>query len=401
MKYEGVNDEGKILAKGVETARRDNCQMVVDCMTAIMQKLFVEGDKDGAVAALHATLRDLIAGRMDIGKLVISKAISKENYKNEPPHLAVARKMKARDPSYESGPAERIPFVVVANGGKTVAERAEDPLWSIKQQMALDLDYYIMKQLAGPVARILMWVYGSGQDKHTVEKYEQHLRDVQEKIPDDFTRIKKAREGLVKQIKLMQEHVIKHFFGGSALSVFPRKIQSTAGRKGSIDSFFRASTKKRCIHGNDSKSCEACTRRCDGCKNELGEYESLCPRCNPHCTRCGGVVAQVSEGDGLCIPCAEHLCQRCSTALAPEQQFGLCKECDTREQIRKRHKITLINTTGDIEDLVKQAAEAKLKCDKCRGYSDETEIKCVQKDCLTLYRRATLEMRIKNTVVVA
>ena len=397
MKYEGVADKGKILAKGVETARRDNCQMVVDCMNAIMQKLFVEGDREGAVAALNATLRDLMGGKMDIGKLVISKAISKEFYKNDPPHLTVARKMKQRDPSYESGPAERIPFVIVANGSKTVTDRAEDPLWSIKHQIPLDLDYYIQNQLAGPVARIMMWIFASSQDKHTVEKYEQHLRDVQEKIPDDFVRVNKARVELVKNIDLMKEHTIQHFFGPAALAAFPRKIQSTAGRKGAIDSYFKRSAvpNKRCSHGViiATTVCPQCTRKCEKCNETLMPEEKACFKCNPRCVQCNNDVASDS---GLCKCCNDHLCSDCYTALPADKSYGRCRDCETSVQIHKRHKITGVNTSVEIEDLIKQSVEAKLKCDKCRGYADETEIKCVQKDCLNLYCRATLETRIKN-----
>ena len=404
MKYEGVDDKGKILAKGVETARRDNCQMVVECMNNVMAKLFPSDgkvDKDGALQVIWDVLRDLMAGKTDIGKLVITKAISKSNYKNDPPHLVVARKMQARDPSYEAGPAERIPFVIVSNGGKSVTERAEDPLWAIKQQIPIDLDYYIMNQLAGPVARILMWMHASPQDLHTMHACEQHFRDTQEKLAGDFTRISTAHKELVKSIKTMQEHTIQQLFGPNSLSKFPRKIQSTAGKRGSIDSFFTTKKKqnKRCIHGNDPPACAKCLNHCEKCGNELGEEDGICPKCNPACIRCQRPVERVVDGN-ICIPCAEHRCRACSEPLDPDQKDGcLCKGCDARFQVRKRHRITLATTTTpDIEDLVKQAAEAKLKCDKCRGYADETEIRCVQKDCNNLYRRATLETRMKNLI---
>ena len=403
MKYEGVNDKGKILAKGVETARRDNCKMVVDCMNAMVDLLFGKGDKDGAIAVLHSTLRDLMGGTMDIGKLVISKAISKENYKNEPPHLAVARKMKSRDPSYEAGPAERIPFVVVSNGGKNVTERAEDPLWSIKQQIPLDLDYYVQKQLAGPVSRILMWIYGSAQDLHTVKKCEDHYRVVQEKLSGDIVRITAARKEFVKAIKVMQQHTVHHFFGPGAMAAFPRKLHSTAGRRGSIDSFFKSARTKRCRHGNEPSKCDECEQgsKCPQCGARFAEDDQVCNSCTPVCLHCSRHVPSDHLLDGnVCVSCVEHRCPSCSAALPSDQPAsGLCKECDAKIQIRKRHRIGRVNCTADIEDLVRQAAEAKLKCDKCRGYADEREIGCVQKDCLNLYRRATLETRIKNLVI--
>lgn len=305
-KYEGVKDKGKVLAKGVEIARRDNCGMVVKCMTGVVDAFLLEGDEKKALGMIESTLRDLLGGRTDLGDLVVSKAITKEEYatKGIPAHVAVAKRMQARDPSYEAGPAERIPYVIVANGGRTVAERAEDPLWAINHQMPLDVTYYVDKQLAGPVARILMWKYGSAQDKHCIETVEAQLRELQERgDPESYearTRINACHKALVKSIKMMQDHVVERFFGPAALAKYPRKIQNTSSKKGAIDSFF------------------------------------------------------------------------------------------------KRDAAPKASAAADIEDLTKQAAEAKLKCDKCRGYSDEVEIRCVCKDCATLFKRASLNVRIKN-----
>ena len=379
MKYEGVNDTGKILAKGVEIARRDNCEMVVDCMTLMVKKLFTDADKDGAVQILKDTLRDLMGGKVDIGRLVISKAISKEDYKTDPPHVAVAHRMKLRDPSYEAGTAERIPYVIAANGGKSVAERAEDPLWLINHHIGIDLDYYIQNQLAGPVSRILMWIYGCAQDKHTISKYEDELRRLEE--AGAYT--KKTEDGLKKAIKLMQDHTISHFFGPAALSAFPRKIQSTAAKKGAIDSFFRRATPavKRCVHGEPVDSC---------------------PVCNPMvpasvCILCARKTIHMGEGN-ICIACAQHRCFHCLAPLAATAQTSTsCPVCLVIESLRKRYRLSdSPSKNSDIEDLLKKAAEAKLQCDKCRGYADETEISCFQKDCCNLYKRATLDIMIKN-----
>ena len=80
---------------------------------------------------INDTLRELLGGRVDISDLVITKAISKDEYKGKPAHVAVAEKMKKRDPSYGCGSGERIPFVVTINGGKKLFEKADDPLWVI------------------------------------------------------------------------------------------------------------------------------------------------------------------------------------------------------------------------------------------------------------------------------
>ena len=304
-KYEGVDDKGKVLAKGVEIARRDNCGMVVKCMSGVVDAFLLQGDEPKALGTIDSTLRELLGGRTDLGDLVVSKAITKEEYvKTIPAHVAVAKRMQLRDPSYEAGPAERIPYIIVANGGRTIADRAEDPLWAINHQMPLDVTYYVENQLAGPVARILMWKYGSEQDKHCIEAAEQQLRALQEKgeaqSGEERTRVINAHKALVKSMAIMQKHVVERFFGPAALARYPHKVQNTSGRKGAIDSFF------------------------------------------------------------------------------------------------KRDAARSATASADIEDLQKQAAEAKTKCDKCRGYADEVEIKCVCKECINLYKRASIAVRIKN-----
>jgi len=49
---------------------------------------------------------------------------------------------------------ERIPFVIVA-GKDLFVNRAEDPEYVRQHNLALDVDYYIQKQLLPPVERIL------------------------------------------------------------------------------------------------------------------------------------------------------------------------------------------------------------------------------------------------------
>lgn len=127
----GPTAEPYLDVKGIEVARRDNCQMVVKTMTALLDKLILEDKPVEALDIINDTLRELLGGRVDISDLVITKAIAKDDYKGKPAHVAVAEKMKKRDPSYECNSGERIPFVVTINGGTKLYEKADDPLWVI------------------------------------------------------------------------------------------------------------------------------------------------------------------------------------------------------------------------------------------------------------------------------
>lgn len=204
-----------------------------------------------------------------------------------------------------------------------------------------------------------MWILGHSDDMDSISKSENYLRKVQAATPDDIVVIAAAKKQLVKCIETMQKHVQAKLFGPSALSVHVRKIQSTAGQKGKIDSFF-----SRVVPKALSPS----------------PIMPKCPKCN-----------RESANAIICSFCAAHICFSCK---APVSDHGPCETCG--RQIELRRKAIAAVACSDVEDIVALAAEAKAKCDKCRGYTDETEIKCVQKDCPNLYKRATLAARLKK-----
>ncbi len=223
----------------------------------------------------------------------------------------------------------------------------------------MDYDYYIQNQLAGPCSRILMWILGPPEEMEAIRLSENYLRKVQDDGAGPV-HIEAAKKQLVKGIETMQKHVQLRFFGPSALSVHVRKVQSTAGQKGKIDSFFSRPKPTAVVAEN-----------------------------MPKCAGCG--VKTVLDAAGKCIHCASHVCYACK---APVEDHGPCPKCAV--SIGLRRKAIAASAMSDIEDIEAMAAEAKAKCDKCRGYTDETEIKCVQRDCSNLYRRATLASRLKK-----
>ena len=353
----GPTAEPYLDVKGIEVARRDNCHMVVKTMKSLLDKLILENKTPEALSIINDTLRELLGGRVDISDLVVSKAISKPDYAGNPAHVAVAERMKKRDPSYECASGERIPYVITLNGGTKMFEKADDPLWVINHSIQLDYDYYIHNQLAGPCSRILMWILGHPDDMAAIKLAENYLRKVQEEKAHDIV-IVAARKQLAKCMETMQKHVQAKLFGPSALSVHIRKVQSTATQKGKIDSFFSRVATKPIVQ------------------------EPKCVKCNH---------ASPLDADGICSYCYAHVCYACK---GPVEDHGPCVKCAVSVDLRQ--KSIAASAVADIEDLEALAAEAKAKCDKCRGYTDETEIKCTQKDCVNLYKRATLAARLKK-----
>ena len=69
--------------------------------------------------------------------------------------MELAERMRKRDEGTAPHIGDRIPYVIVvgAKGSKNF-ENSEDPIEVLEKGIPIDFDYYIEKQLKGPLARI-------------------------------------------------------------------------------------------------------------------------------------------------------------------------------------------------------------------------------------------------------
>jgi hypothetical protein len=385
----GPTAKAELAYKGVELARRDNCPLVAELMTAVIAEIMSTGDAKKARVCVDNTLRKLLGGRVDIGKLVVTKSISKDDYKSDPIQLVVAKRMAARDPSYEYGVGERIPYVIVRRPGKTLADRAEDPLWAISHGMGVDEMYYINNQLAAPVSRILMWTMLSSDERKAVDTHEKAIRAAEE----TGANVEPVKKKLTKLMEKLREKVQNTLFGPGALAAHPRKVERS--EKHGIGAFFTpVSTCPVCRHPLDKAGkCKGCSEaKCRECKGSVPPGTELCDKCESEmtpCARCYRGFKKLAD-ETMCKTCSSGMCWRCSTPTRDCE--GLCQECRRFHGTLTAGKAAMV--AGDIEDMEAQAAELKAKCDKCRGYPSD-EINCVARDCPTLYQRATVAVRIK------
>jgi DNA polymerase I len=77
----------------------------------------------------------------------------KESYKSKQPHITVVEKIRSRG-GIVPAIGDRVPFVIIAGKGLFV-DSAEDPEYVREHNIALDVNYYIQKQILPPVERIL------------------------------------------------------------------------------------------------------------------------------------------------------------------------------------------------------------------------------------------------------
>jgi DNA polymerase delta subunit 1 len=67
----------KIDKKGFESVRRDNCYLIREMLENILDLLLCKNDTDGIAVYVKKIIGNLVQNKIDISKLVITKAISK------------------------------------------------------------------------------------------------------------------------------------------------------------------------------------------------------------------------------------------------------------------------------------------------------------------------------------
>jgi len=165
--------------KGIETKRRDNCLWVKNTLQKSLDHLLIDGDPTLAKSFIQNSIRRLMANKVDISELVISKQMKKiESYTNKQPHTELAIRMEKRKPGSAPATGDRVPFVYIKKGKKAKAhEKSEDPLYVLENDLPIDTDHYINTQLKKPIERLFEPILGDktsslfhGDHSRTVKK---------------------------------------------------------------------------------------------------------------------------------------------------------------------------------------------------------------------------------------
>ncbi|KFA63216.1 hypothetical protein S40285_04923 [Stachybotrys chlorohalonatus IBT 40285] len=156
----------KMDTKGIETVRRDNCMLVQTVIEKVLRMILIDKDEVGAQEYVKKTIADLLQNKVDMSKLVITKALTKDDYESKQAHTAVAERMKERDKGSAPGLGDRVAYVMVrAEKGAKNFEKSEDPLYVLEHNVPIDTKYYLDNQLAKPLARIFDAILGENKSK--------------------------------------------------------------------------------------------------------------------------------------------------------------------------------------------------------------------------------------------
>lgn len=149
---------------GVESVRRDNAPVVGSTVKRIIELLLEDRNPQAARDYVRDVVRKLRRRELAMDQLTITQGIAKEHYKDKQPHVEVNKKIIARakgdvNAGYRVG--ERVPYVVCnITTGKNykVSENAEDPQFAEKNDIPINVEYYLQK-MEKPVRKIMDKVF--------------------------------------------------------------------------------------------------------------------------------------------------------------------------------------------------------------------------------------------------
>ncbi|CBF78614.1 hypothetical protein AN7325.2 [Aspergillus nidulans FGSC A4] len=103
----------KMDTKGIETVRRDNCLLVQNVIETVLHKILIDRDVEAAQEYVKDTISDLLQNKIDMSKLVITKALTKDSYTAKQAHVELAERMRKRDAGSAPTLGDRVAYVIV------------------------------------------------------------------------------------------------------------------------------------------------------------------------------------------------------------------------------------------------------------------------------------------------
>jgi DNA polymerase I len=157
LSYEKSNGKWveEFVMKGIETVRRDWCDLSTKVLFEVLNILLKEQDTKKALRFVKDTLQKIEKNQIPMEDLVITKSISKSisSYKGVQPHVELVKKMRKRSPATAPGIGDRVSYVIV-KGLQLMSDRAEDPGYVKQHDLSLDSKYYAESQILPPIERV-------------------------------------------------------------------------------------------------------------------------------------------------------------------------------------------------------------------------------------------------------
>jgi len=207
MLYETDPKKGKLKYMGLSIKRRDSCDYLKDVYGGILNILMKENDIMKSVEFLNRCLEELVAGRVPMDKLTITRALS-SYYKNPQTiaHRVLADRIGKRDPGNKPKPGDRLKFVFFENpAAKLQGEKIELPEYIVSEHLKIDYAHYITRQLMKPLQQLyglgLEQIWEHQKKQLAIRTHKKDVADLRKRFPDQETFAKKHDDFCSKKVK--------------------------------------------------------------------------------------------------------------------------------------------------------------------------------------------------------
>ena len=159
-RYALLDRKGNLLIRGLETVRKDWCNLAKDLQRKVLEFVLKENNIQEAIAFTKKIIQDLKKGKVKLKDLVIYEQLTKPiyMYKTISPHVACAKKIQEKRGNVEPG---TIIMFVISKQGNSISEKAIPVEWAKIND--IDIDYYIHHQIVPAALRILA-VFGINKE---------------------------------------------------------------------------------------------------------------------------------------------------------------------------------------------------------------------------------------------
>jgi len=201
MLYETDPNKGKLKYMGLSLKRRDACDYLKDTYGGILNLLVKQNNLEGSINFLNDSLNDLIAGKVPMDKLTITRAL-RSDYKNpnQIAHKVLANRIGERDPGNKPKPGDRVKYLFVVNDKPKalMGERIETPEFIVSSKVKIDYTHYITNQLMKPLQQLfglaveLIWAHQ--RKPSAIKTYKKDIEIMEKECCGDWELYMKKKE---------------------------------------------------------------------------------------------------------------------------------------------------------------------------------------------------------------
>tara|TARA_R110002074_G_scaffold80133_8_gene180392 strand:- start:667 stop:2793 length:2127 start_codon:yes stop_codon:yes gene_type:complete len=216
MLFERDINKGTRKSMGIVLKRRDNADIVKDIYGGVLDILMKDGDVNKAVCFTKQFLQNIVDGKVDIKKLIISKAL-RDWYKNPESiaHKVLADRMGKRDPGNKPAVGSRVPYVYIQTKGnvKLQGDKIENPEYIKKHNLKLDYMFYITNQIMKPLQQLFGLILEDIEEFNPqLSRFKRRVNSLARKYPD----VQKLQ---AQEDKLRNAEVKKLIFNDALLQI--------------------------------------------------------------------------------------------------------------------------------------------------------------------------------------